>query len=128
VNGYFARFDVFMAVKIQVEVFWVVMPCSVVVGHRRFGGPCCLHLQVLVNYHNSTRRQNPEDLDFLICYDFEGSRRGLFQVFTVAFAWYKSENAYPVARSRKASKSRLWLKRIWKKAIKVHYQSLPVVT
>jgi len=54
------------------------MPCSVVVGHRRFGGPCCLHLQVLVNYHNSTRRQNPEDLDFLICYDFEGSRRGLF--------------------------------------------------
>jgi len=25
-----------MAVKIQVEVFRVVMPCSVVVGHHRF--------------------------------------------------------------------------------------------
>jgi hypothetical protein len=24
----------------QVEVFWVVMPCSVVVGPHRFGGPC----------------------------------------------------------------------------------------
>jgi hypothetical protein len=34
-----------MAVKIQVEVFWVVMPCSVVAGYQRFGGPCCLHLQ-----------------------------------------------------------------------------------
>jgi hypothetical protein len=31
------RFEVFMVVKIQVEVFWVVMSCSVVVG--------CLHLQ-----------------------------------------------------------------------------------
>jgi len=27
----------FMAAKIQVEVFWVVTPCSVVVGYRRFG-------------------------------------------------------------------------------------------
>jgi len=31
-------------VKIQVEVFWVVTPCSVVVGYQRFGEPCCLHL------------------------------------------------------------------------------------
>jgi hypothetical protein len=29
----------------QVEVFWVVTPCYVVVGYQRFGGPCCLHLQ-----------------------------------------------------------------------------------
>jgi len=29
----------------QVEVFWVVTPCSVVVVYQRFGGPCCLHLQ-----------------------------------------------------------------------------------
>jgi len=35
---------VFAAVKIQVEVFWVVTPCSVVVGNQRFGCPCCLHL------------------------------------------------------------------------------------
>jgi hypothetical protein len=26
----------------QVEVFWVVMPCGVMVGYRRLGGPCCL--------------------------------------------------------------------------------------
>jgi hypothetical protein len=24
--------------------FWVVMPCSDVVGYQHFGGPCCLHL------------------------------------------------------------------------------------
>jgi hypothetical protein len=34
-----------MAVMFQVEAFWVVTPCSVVVGYKRFGGPRCLHLQ-----------------------------------------------------------------------------------
>jgi hypothetical protein len=34
-----------MAVKIQVEVFWVLTPCSVAVGYEGIGGPCCLHLQ-----------------------------------------------------------------------------------
>jgi len=37
--------SVFIAVKIRVEIFWVVAPCSVVVGYQRFGHPCCLHLQ-----------------------------------------------------------------------------------
>jgi len=57
----------------QVEVLWVVMPCSVVVGYQRFGGPRCLHLQGKLRqrgllklwhpYHNATHRHNPEDLD-----------------------------------------------------------------
>jgi hypothetical protein len=34
-----------MAVIFQVEIVWVVMPCSVVVGYHCFRGPCCLHLQ-----------------------------------------------------------------------------------
>jgi len=34
-----------MAVKIQVDVFQVVMPCIVAVRYQRFGGPCSLHLQ-----------------------------------------------------------------------------------
>jgi hypothetical protein len=29
-----AKFEVFTAVKIHVEVFWVVTPCSVVVGYQ----------------------------------------------------------------------------------------------
>jgi len=33
--------------KIQIEVFWLVMLCSVVVGYQHFGGPCCLHLLVV---------------------------------------------------------------------------------
>jgi len=39
------RLDVLMAVKIQVEVCWVLTPCSVVVGYLRFRGLWCLHLQ-----------------------------------------------------------------------------------
>jgi hypothetical protein len=31
-----------------VKVFWVVTPCSIVVGYQHFRGPCCLHLQVEV--------------------------------------------------------------------------------
>jgi hypothetical protein len=38
------RFEVFMAVKMQVEVFWVVMPCSYAAGYQCFRKPCCLHL------------------------------------------------------------------------------------
>jgi hypothetical protein len=56
-----------MAVKIQDKVFWFVTPCSIVVGYQSFGGPCCFHLEgepeSLVSYRNTTRRQNPEDLD-----------------------------------------------------------------
>jgi len=33
-----------MEVEIQVYVFGVVTPCSVVAGYHCFGGPCCLHL------------------------------------------------------------------------------------
>jgi len=31
---------------IQVMVFWVVRPCSIVVGYQHFGGPYCCHLQI----------------------------------------------------------------------------------
>jgi hypothetical protein len=37
-------FVVFTAVRIHVEVFWVVTTCNVLVGYRRFGWPCCYHL------------------------------------------------------------------------------------
>jgi len=35
-------------VTIQVENFWVVTPCGVVVGNQRFRCPCCLHLHWVV--------------------------------------------------------------------------------
>jgi hypothetical protein len=49
-----AKFEAFTAVKIQVEVFGVLMPYSVVVGYQLFGG---------LSYHSTTRHHNPEDLD-----------------------------------------------------------------
>jgi len=33
-----ARFEALTAVMFQIEVFWVVTPCSDVVGYRHFGG------------------------------------------------------------------------------------------
>jgi hypothetical protein len=32
-------------VKIQVEVLWVLTPCSFAVEYQSFGGPGCLHFQ-----------------------------------------------------------------------------------
>jgi len=43
------RLEVFAVVKLQVEVFWLITPCSFAVGKQRFGGPCCPHLQGEVN-------------------------------------------------------------------------------
>jgi len=34
----------FMAMQIHVAVVWIMKPWSDVVGYRRFGGPCCLHI------------------------------------------------------------------------------------
>jgi hypothetical protein len=39
-------FEAFMTVMFEVNVCWVVMPCSVVEGYQPFGHPCCLHLRV----------------------------------------------------------------------------------
>jgi hypothetical protein len=38
-------FETFTAMMFQVEVFWVVTPCSIVVRYQHCRGPCCLHLQ-----------------------------------------------------------------------------------
>jgi len=58
-------FEVFTAMKIQIVVFWVVMPCSDVVGYRRFGGPCCLHLHHSSSALGRWRRQGPPKSDYL---------------------------------------------------------------
>jgi len=56
----------------QVEVFCVVTRYMVVVGHKGFRDPRCLHLhcealrqreETLVSHHNTTWRHNQEDFD-----------------------------------------------------------------
>jgi len=58
------RFEVFIVIKIQV-VFWILIPCSDVVGYQHFGGPCCMlplcSSEVMVSYHITIWYQNPED-------------------------------------------------------------------
>jgi len=41
VNEEGARIEVFMVVKIEFTVFWVVALCSVMVGYQHYGGPHC---------------------------------------------------------------------------------------
>jgi hypothetical protein len=57
--------EAFRAVMFQVEVFWIVTPCNVMVGYQRSRGPCHLqlHPETLVYNHDTTRRHNPENLD-----------------------------------------------------------------
>jgi hypothetical protein len=40
-----SRSGIFREIRIQIEFFWVLTPCNVVLGYQRFGEPCCLHLQ-----------------------------------------------------------------------------------
>jgi len=51
--------------KIHVEVFWILMPCTDAEVQQRFGGLFRLHLhgEKLLSYYVTTRYQNPEDSD-----------------------------------------------------------------
>jgi hypothetical protein len=59
--------------KINGIVFWVMTPCSVVVGYQRFGGPCYFHLHTedgsnMTSYHITAQCHNPEDYN--MCKEF----------------------------------------------------------
>jgi hypothetical protein len=68
------RFEVFTVVKIQVEVFWVVMPRSVAVGYQHFGGPCCISLsgedliKVFLSFLSAVVISQVEGVNFLVIY------------------------------------------------------------
>jgi len=71
------RSEVFMVMKIQVMVFWIVTMCYDV-GYQCFRVPCCLHLhftlkmeaaqsaEMLVTYHIMTQCHNPEDSNLIL--------------------------------------------------------------
>jgi hypothetical protein len=63
-NSYFnARLEVFAAVKIQVEVFWIMAPCNVAVGYFTLKMEVTGFSETLVCYRNTTRSHNPEELN-----------------------------------------------------------------
>jgi len=61
-----------------VQALWAVTPCSVAVGYRLFGEPCCLNLHfnvkmeavsspnTLVSYRNTTWGHRPQHLDLYL--------------------------------------------------------------
>jgi hypothetical protein len=73
----FKRFKVFMALKLHVQVFLVVMLCSVVVEYQYLRGPCCFHLQgedegskvlqntgILWQHYIPSPSHNPQDINW----------------------------------------------------------------
>jgi hypothetical protein len=40
-----ASSEAFIVVMFQVDIFWIVTPCSVVVGHLCFRDPCFLNVE-----------------------------------------------------------------------------------
>jgi hypothetical protein len=40
-SGFLVRFEMFMAVMVQVQFFWGSTQCNVVVGNQHLGDPCC---------------------------------------------------------------------------------------
>jgi hypothetical protein len=60
-----ARFEFSTAMKDQVEVFWIVTPCSDVVGYQRLGGSYCLQIHSK-DGGNKILRSNPEDQDRIL--------------------------------------------------------------
>jgi BarA-like signal transduction histidine kinase len=67
------RLEVFTAVKIQVKVFWVVVPHSVVVAHK-LKMQAAQSSTVLVSCHITTWLHNSENLDLEVPGRFQISR------------------------------------------------------
>jgi hypothetical protein len=82
----------------QVGVFWVLTPCSVVVGYQRLRGSCFFHHQgevtsigwsseTVVSYHKITRRHIPEDLDLNSRKRFIVQSFGTISKRSTTFTW-----------------------------------------
>jgi len=77
-----ASFEFFTPVKIQVEIFMVVTPCSFVVGYQRFRGSWCLHPEneenmyvwnvgILPQYYTASQSIRPQlEISYFVSLNF----------------------------------------------------------
>jgi hypothetical protein len=61
-----ARFEISTAVRIQVEVFWVVMPCGVVRGYQRSSGSSPYHKTTRVTTQKTSALILPDLISLII--------------------------------------------------------------
>jgi hypothetical protein len=61
-----SRYEAFMVMKINVEIYWVVTPYGVAVGYQHFRRPWYLHLQGGVNVAFTLKMEAPRSSDMLV--------------------------------------------------------------
>jgi hypothetical protein len=79
------RFDISKAVKIPVEVLWVVTPCSVAVGYLENGvSKVLLNVSILLQHYTALQPRRPR-----LGYD-----RPVIQILLTTFILFKQRTIY----------------------------------
>jgi hypothetical protein len=84
---YLVGFEVLTVVSMNMAVFWVVVPCSLVEVYQRFRGPVLITLmmkaartsETLVNFYQTTQCYNPEDSHLHVLFNLTVERAPINQ-------------------------------------------------
>jgi hypothetical protein len=126
------RSEVHTAVKMLMLVFWIVMPCGLVVRYQRFGGIYYLHLQVwnggsMFLWNGGTYLQVHTVLlprrPILLFFTLLQINEGVFYLIILAVClWYKK---YERLRKTESISSMKFASKALRPVLYIIYQTLP---